>query len=37
MEDYIDFLNDLIDEVELDDCQVCSMKQAFLDAFVELD
>jgi hypothetical protein len=37
MEDYIDFLNALIDEAEIDDCQVCSMKQAFIDACVELD
>lgn len=37
MEDYIDFLNALIDETELDDCQVCSMKQAFIDSFLELD
>ena len=37
MEDYIDFLNALIDEANLDDCQVCSMKQALIDACIELD
>lgn len=37
MEDYIDFLNALIDEANLDDCQVCSMKQAFIDVFIEFD
>lgn len=37
MEDYINFLNTLIDEAEIEDCQVCSMKQAFIEACVELD
>lgn len=37
MEEYIDFLNALIDKAEIDNCHVCSMKQSFLEACIEMD